>query len=102
MSRSQDPALPDGAAEPPHSALHAPTRPVRDRVTLLAYAQLGLLGWFVYGFGASLTLLRDDEGLTRTAASVLSIALYFTVATVTTTGAALPTPGKRLATTSSD
>ena len=75
MSRSQDPALPDGAAEPPHSALHAPTRPVRDRVTLLAYAQLGLLGWFVYGFGASLTLLRDDEGLTRTAASVLSIAL---------------------------
>ena len=55
--------------------LHAPVRPVRDRTTLLAYAQLGLLGWFVYGFGASLTLLRDDEGLTRTAASVLSIAL---------------------------
>lgn len=56
-------------------ALHAPTRPVRDRATLLAYVQLGLLGWFVYGFGASITLLRDDEGLTRTAASVLSIAL---------------------------
>jgi fucose permease len=56
-------------------ALHAPTRPVRDRATLLAYVQLGLLGWFVYGFGASLTLLRDDEGLTRTAASILSIAL---------------------------
>ena len=56
-------------------AVHAPVRPIRDRTTLLAYAQLGLLGWFVYGFGASLTLLRDDEGLTRTAASVLSIAL---------------------------
>lgn len=63
MSRGHDPAL------------HAPTRPVRDRATLLAYVQLGLLGWFVYGFGASLTLLRDDEGLTRTAASILSIAL---------------------------
>lgn len=55
--------------------MHAPVRPVRDRTTLIAYAQLGLLGWFVYAFGASLTLLRDDEGLTRTAASTLSIAL---------------------------
>jgi fucose permease len=55
--------------------LHPPVRPVRDRATVLAYVQLGLLGWFVYGFGASLTLLRDDEGLTRTAASLLSIAL---------------------------
>ena len=56
-------------------AVHAPVRPIRDRTTLIAYAQLGLLGWFVYGFGASLTLLRDDEGLTRTAASLISIAL---------------------------
>jgi predicted MFS family arabinose efflux permease len=56
-------------------ALHAPIRPARDRVTLIAYAQLGLLGWFIYAFGASVTLLRDDEGLTRTAASTLSISL---------------------------
>jgi predicted MFS family arabinose efflux permease len=55
--------------------LHSVVRPVRDRTTLLAYAQLGLLGWFVYAFGASLTLLRDDEGLSRTAASLLSISL---------------------------
>lgn len=55
--------------------VHARVRPTRDRSTLLAYAQLGLLGWFVYGFSASLTLLRDDEGLTRTAASLLSISL---------------------------
>ena len=55
--------------------LHRPVRPLRDRTTLLAYAQLGLLGWFIYAFGASVTLLRDDEGLTRTAASTLSIAL---------------------------
>ena len=57
------------------AVVHPLVRPVRDRTTLLAYAQLGLLGWFVYAFGASLTLLRDDEGLTRTAASTLSIAL---------------------------
>ena len=49
-------------------AVHAPTRPIRD-------AQLGLLGWFVYGFSSSLTLLRDDEGLTRTAAALLGLAL---------------------------
>ena len=55
--------------------LHPVVRPIRDRTTLLAYAQLGLLGWFVYAFGASLTLLRDNEGLSRTAASLLSISL---------------------------
>ena len=55
--------------------LHPVVRPIRDRTTLLAYAQLGLLGWFVYAFGASLTLLRDDEGLSRTAASLLCISL---------------------------
>jgi predicted MFS family arabinose efflux permease len=55
--------------------VHALTRPVRDRLTLVSYAQFGLVGWFIYGFGASLTLLRDDDGLTRTAAALLSIAL---------------------------
>ncbi|MFM9049814.1 MAG: MFS transporter [Actinomycetota bacterium] len=60
---------------PDDQVVHAPVRPIRDRTSLLAYAQLGLLGWFVYGFSASLTLLRDDEGLTRTAASLLSISL---------------------------
>ncbi len=56
-------------------AVHPRTRPIRDRETVFAYASLGLLGWFVYGFGASLTLLRDDQGLTRVTASVLSAAL---------------------------
>lgn len=63
------------SAERRDEVVHAPVRPIRDRTTLLAYAQLGLLGWFVYAFSASLTLLRDDEGLTRTAASLLSISL---------------------------
>ena len=51
------------------------TKPVRDRATLLAYAQMGLLGWFVYAFGASLTLVRDDQGMSRVGISVLSISL---------------------------
>lgn len=62
---------PDERSDP----IHGRVRPVRDRTTLLAYAQLGLLGWFVYGFGASLTLLRDDEGLTRTVAALLGVSL---------------------------
>lgn len=37
-------------------------RPVRDRPTLLTYASLSTWAWFVYGFGASLALLRDDQG----------------------------------------
>lgn len=62
---------PDERSDP----IHGRVRPIRDRTTLLAYAQLGLLGWFVYGFGASLTLLRDDEGLTRTVAALLGVSL---------------------------
>ena len=62
---------PDECSDP----IHGRVRPVRDRTTLLAYAQLGLLGWFVYGFGASLTLLRDDQGLTRTVAALLGVSL---------------------------
>ncbi len=37
-------------------------RPVRDRPTLVTYASLSTWAWFVYGFGASLALLRDDQG----------------------------------------
>lgn len=51
------------------------SKPVRDKSTLLAYAQMGLLGWFVYAFGASLTLMRDDQGMSRVGISVLSLSL---------------------------
>lgn len=64
--------IPPGERSDP---IHGRVRPIRDRTTLLAYAQLGLLGWFVYGFGASLTLLRDDQGLTRTVAALLGVSL---------------------------
>jgi len=39
-------------------------RPVHDRPTLVAFSTIGIWSWFVYGFGASLALLRDDQGTT--------------------------------------
>jgi predicted MFS family arabinose efflux permease len=43
---------------------------VRDRATWLAYFQIGLFGYYLYAFGPSIALLRDDEGYTRTVASL--------------------------------
>jgi predicted MFS family arabinose efflux permease len=45
-------------------AVHAPVRPLHDRPTLVSFASLATWSWFVYGFGASLALLRDDQGTT--------------------------------------
>ena len=47
----------------------------RDRRTWLTYAQLGCYGWFLYGFGAALTLLRDEQGFSRTVAGLHGTAL---------------------------
>jgi fucose permease len=47
----------------------------RDRRTWLTYAQLGVYGWFLYGFGPALTLLRDEQGFTRTVAGLHGTAL---------------------------
>jgi MFS family permease len=47
----------------------------RDRRTWLTYGQLGVYGWFLYGFGPSLTLLRDEQGFTRTVAGLHGTAL---------------------------
>ncbi|MFN8169708.1 MAG: MFS transporter [Candidatus Nanopelagicales bacterium] len=43
---------------------------VRDRPTWLAYVQVGLFGYFLYAFGPSIALLRDDQGYSRTVASL--------------------------------
>lgn len=43
---------------------------VRDRPTWIAYVHVGLFGYFLYAFGPSIALLRDDEGYTRTVASL--------------------------------
>lgn len=40
-------------------------RLTRDAVTWLLYSQLGLYGYFIYGFGPAVPLLRDDQGVSR-------------------------------------
>jgi predicted MFS family arabinose efflux permease len=51
------------------------TRLQRDRRTLLTYAQFGTYGYFLYGFGPALTLLREDVGFSRTVAGLHGTAL---------------------------
>jgi len=55
----------------------AASRPsvVRDRATWLSYVQMGLFGYFLYAFGPSIALLRDDHGYTRTVASLHGTAM---------------------------
>jgi fucose permease len=47
----------------------------RDRATWLVYVQVGLFGYFLYAFGPSIALLRDEQGTTRTVASLHGTAL---------------------------
>jgi predicted MFS family arabinose efflux permease len=51
------------------------TRLDRDRLTRLTYAQLGVFGFFLYGFGASVSLLRDERGYSRALAGLHGTAL---------------------------
>ena len=46
------------------------TRPVRDRPTRIAYVQLAFWAWFLYAFGATAALLRDEQGTSRSVASL--------------------------------
>ncbi|MGC4893251.1 MFS transporter [Micromonospora sp. DT31] len=47
-------------------------RLTRDRITWLAYAQLGLWGFFLYGFGPVVPLLRDEQGTSAAVAGLHS------------------------------
>jgi fucose permease len=51
------------------------TRPLHDRPTWIAYIQLGLWAWFLYAFGATNALLRDEQGTTRSVAALHGTAL---------------------------
>lgn len=56
----------------------APTtgaRPVRDGLTWLSYGQLSMWAWFMYALGATVALLRDDQGTSRAAAALHGSAL---------------------------
>ncbi|HEU4421831.1 MAG TPA: MFS transporter [Pilimelia sp.] len=50
-------------------------RLVHDRVTWLIYAQLGAWGYFLYGFGPVVPLLRDEQGTSAAIASLHSTGL---------------------------
>ena len=57
-------ARPDGPVAAPA------TRPARDRPTWIAYVQLASWAWFLYAFGATQALLRDEQGTTRSVAAL--------------------------------
>jgi MFS family permease len=47
----------------------------RDRITWLIYLQLGIWGYFLYGFGPVVPLLRDEQHVGSGVASLHSVAL---------------------------
>ncbi|WP_319459002.1 MFS transporter [Micromonospora sp. RTP1Z1] len=47
-------------------------RLTRDKITWLTYAQLGLWGFFLYGFGPVVPLLRDEQGTSAAVAGLHS------------------------------
>ena len=46
------------------------SRPVHDRPTWIAYVQLAFWAWFLYAFGATQALLRDEQGTSRAVAAL--------------------------------
>lgn len=48
-------------------------RPALDRITWISYVQISLFAFFLYGFGATQALLRDEQGTSRTIASLHAI-----------------------------
>jgi fucose permease len=57
-------------------------RPTLDRITWISYVQISLFAFFLYGFGATQALLRDEQGTSRTVASLHAI--VFALANVIT------------------
>jgi predicted MFS family arabinose efflux permease len=64
------------SASGPDSSVSAHAdRPVRDRPTWQAYVQLSFWAWFLYAFGATQALVRDEQGTSRAVASVHGTAM---------------------------
>lgn len=68
-------------------------RLLRTTTTWLIYAQLGLWGYALYGFGPTVALLRDEQGVSRSLASLHSVAI---AAGALVGGAAYPSVVSRL------
>ncbi|MBI1351934.1 MAG: MFS transporter [Actinomycetales bacterium] len=64
-----DPRL-DGAPAPQAGSPVRFTRPLRDKPTWLTYVQISLWAWFLYAFGATQALLRDEQGTSRSVGSL--------------------------------
>ncbi len=47
----------------------------RDRLTWVVYASLGVYGFFIYSFGPTVPLLREDQGTSRAVSGLHSTAL---------------------------
>lgn len=50
---------------------------VRDRLTWITYAQLAVYGYFIYGIGPVVPLLRDEQHTSRAVASLHGTAIAF-------------------------
>jgi predicted MFS family arabinose efflux permease len=50
-------------------------RLARDQLTRAAYATFAFWGWFLYGFGPAVPLLRDEEGTSRAVAGLHGTAI---------------------------
>ena len=50
-----------------------PARPIRDSSTWAGYLSLTSYAWFIYGFSATQALIRDEQGTTRTVASLHAV-----------------------------
>ena len=64
----------DGASVPKAGHRRA-LRPLRDRPTWVSYVQISLWAWFLYAFGATQALLRDEQGTSRSVGSLHGTAL---------------------------
>ncbi len=47
----------------------------RDRLTWLVYLQIGIYGFFIYGFGPTVPLLREEQDISRTLSGLHGTAL---------------------------
>ncbi|MFI5101518.1 MAG: hypothetical protein ACHQE5_13550, partial [Actinomycetes bacterium] len=47
----------------------------RDRVTWMSYAFLAIFGYFLYGFGPSVPLLRDELGVSHAVGALHATAM---------------------------
>ena len=61
----------------------------RDRLTWLVYLQLGVYGYFLYGFGPTVPLLREEQDISRTLSGLHGTALAVGALVAGTTTAAI-------------